>query len=185
MIRCKYCYRSGHTDTNCRQKAMKRSPSMPEWVSKAECKKCKKKGHLSFNCPPKYDNKPLKHRNEQRYNKYNNKETANVCEFAGMTSHHIPYCSECTDHQNRNFHKSHKQNTQNHNISLNHIQELYQSKINHQKKNQMRNNYHNKTRYKKNSTKLVSNQIYNKFCSYKYHTREIRKLCNTAFSIKG
>ena len=58
-LRCKYCYRPGHTDTNCRQKAMKRPPSMPEWVSKAECKKCKKKGHLSFNCPPKYNNKPL------------------------------------------------------------------------------------------------------------------------------
>ena len=85
---------------------MKRPPSMPEWVSKAECKKCKKKGHLSFNCPPKYDNKPLKHRNEQRYNKYNNKETANVCEFAGRTSHHIPHCLTCTDHQNRNLKKN-------------------------------------------------------------------------------
>ena len=106
MIRCKYCYRSGHIDTNCRQKAMKRPPSMPEWVSKAECKKCKKKGHLSFNCPPRYDNKPLKHRNEQRYNKYNNKETANVCEFAGMTSHHTPYCLKCKDYQNRKLKKN-------------------------------------------------------------------------------
>ena len=105
MLRCKYCYRPGHIDMNCRQKAMKRPPSMPEWVSKVECKKCKKKGHLSFNCPPKYDNKPIKHKNEQRYNKYNNKETANVCEFAGMTSHHIPHCLTCIDHQNRNFHK--------------------------------------------------------------------------------
>ena len=104
-MRCKYCYRSGHTDIYCRQKAMKRPPSMPEWVSKAECKQCKKKGHSSFNCPPKYGNKPIKHRNEQRYNKYNNKETANVCEFAGMTSHHIPYCLTCTDYQNRNLHK--------------------------------------------------------------------------------
>ena len=84
---------------------MKRPPSMPEWVSKAECKKYKKKGHLSFNCPPKYDNKSIKHRNEQKCNKYNNKETANICEFTGMTSHHIPYCLTCTYHQNRNFHK--------------------------------------------------------------------------------
>ena len=38
-LRCKYCYSPGHTDANCRQKAMKRPPSMPEWVSKAECKK--------------------------------------------------------------------------------------------------------------------------------------------------
>ena len=74
VMRYKQCYRSGHTDTICRQKAMKRPSYMPEWVSKAECKKCKKKGHLSFNCPPKYDNKPIKHKNEQRYNKYNNKE---------------------------------------------------------------------------------------------------------------
>ena len=75
---------------NCRQKAMKRSPSMPEWVSKAECKKCKKKGHLSFDCPPKYDNKPLKHNNEQRYSKLINRESANVCEFAGMTNSYDP-----------------------------------------------------------------------------------------------
>ena len=42
-LRCKYCYRPGHTDTNCRQKAMKRPPSMPEWISKAECKKRKRR----------------------------------------------------------------------------------------------------------------------------------------------
>ena len=113
-MRCKYCYRPGHINMNCREKAMKRPPSMPEWVSKAECKKCKKKGHSSYNCPQKYD-----------------------------------------------------------------IQDLYQSKLNHQKKNQMRNICHNRTRHKKNFTNLVQNQIYNKFCSYKYHTREIRKLCNT------
>ena len=29
-LRCKYCYRPGHSDTNCRQKAMKRPPSMSE-----------------------------------------------------------------------------------------------------------------------------------------------------------
>ena len=111
--------------------------------------------------------------------KHNNKETENVCEFAGMTSHHIPYCLTCIDHQNRNLHKQNQKNIQNHNTSLNHIQDLYQSKLNHQKKNQMRNICHNKTRHKKNSTNLVPNQIYNKFCSYKYHTRKIRKLCNT------
>ena len=76
---------------------------MLEWVSKAECKKCKKKGDLSFNYPPKY-NKPIKSRNEQRYNKYNNKESTNVCEFAGMTSHYIPFCWTCTDQQNRDPH---------------------------------------------------------------------------------
>ena len=69
---------------------MKRPPSMPEWVSKAECKKCKKKGHLSFNCPRAYDNKPIKHKNEQRYNRLNNKESANICEFAGMANHSNP-----------------------------------------------------------------------------------------------
>ena len=89
-IRCKYCYRTGHTDANCRQKAMKRPPSMPDWVSKAQCNKCKKKGHLSFNCPPKYDNKPIKSKPDRRHkykSNYANKETANVCEFAGTTSH--------------------------------------------------------------------------------------------------
>ena len=111
-----------------------------------------------------YDNKPIKHRNEQRYNKYNNKETTNVCEFAGMISHHIPYCWTCTDHQNRNLHKKHQKNLQNHNISLNHIQDIYQSKLNHQKsRNHTRNICHNKTRYKTNSSKQVSNHIYNKF----------------------
>ena len=96
-MRCRFCYTSGHTDANCRQKVMKRPPPMPDWVSKAEYKRYKKKGHLSFNCPPRYDNKPFKSQNEQRYYKYNNKETANACEFAGMTSHHIPYCWTCSD----------------------------------------------------------------------------------------
>ena len=32
-IRCKYCYRLGHEDTECRQKQSKRPPSMLEWVS--------------------------------------------------------------------------------------------------------------------------------------------------------
>ena len=40
--RCKYYYRPGHIDTNCKQKSMKRPPSMPEWVSKAQCNKCTK-----------------------------------------------------------------------------------------------------------------------------------------------
>ena len=101
IIQCRYCYRSGHTDANCRQKAIKRPPSMPDWGSKAECEKCKKKGHLSFNCPPRYDNKPIKSKNEQRYSKYNNKETANVCEFAGMASHHFPHCWTCSNQQTK------------------------------------------------------------------------------------
>ena len=46
--RCKYCYRTGHTDINCKQKGMKRPPSMPEWVSKAQCNKCTKT-HLNEN----------------------------------------------------------------------------------------------------------------------------------------
>ena len=96
LMRCKYCYKPEHTDINCRQKAMKRPPSMPEWVSKAECKKCKKKGHLSFNCPSKYDNKPIKHKNEQRYKRLNNKESANIWEFAGMTNYYDPPCWTCS-----------------------------------------------------------------------------------------
>ena len=50
-VRCKYCYRPGHTDSECRDKENKRPPSMPEWVAKIQCSKCKKTGHLSFNCP--------------------------------------------------------------------------------------------------------------------------------------
>ena len=30
-----------------------RTPSMPEWISKATCLRCKKKEHLAFNCPDK------------------------------------------------------------------------------------------------------------------------------------
>ena len=94
-LRCKYCYRLGHSDTNCRRKAIKRPPYIPEWVSKAECKKCKKKGHLSLNCPPKYDNKPIRLQNENRYNKVNKKESTNFCEFVGITSHYVPQCCTC------------------------------------------------------------------------------------------
>ena len=96
-LRCKYCYRPGNTDTNCRQKGMKRPPTMPEWISKVECKKCKKKGHLSFNFPPKYDNRPIKHKNDNRYNKLNNRESANLCEFAGMASHYNTNYWTCAD----------------------------------------------------------------------------------------
>ena len=93
MTRCKYCYRTGHTDANCRQKAMKRPPSMPERVSKAQYNKCKKKGHLSFNCSPKYDNKPIKSKSDrrQKFRNNNKKESANVCEFAGTTLHYDPH----------------------------------------------------------------------------------------------
>ena len=58
--RCRYCYRAGHTDNNCQDRANKRPPSMPEWISKATCAKCKKKGHLAFNCPPTFGNKMVK-----------------------------------------------------------------------------------------------------------------------------
>ena len=80
MKRRKYCYRTGRTDANCRQKAMKRPPSMPEWVSKAQYNKCKKKGRLSFNCPPKYYNKPIKSKSDRRhkFRNNNNKESVNV-----------------------------------------------------------------------------------------------------------
>ena len=43
-IRCKYCYRVGHTDTTCRDKQDKRPPSMPQWAKFSTCMKCKKKG---------------------------------------------------------------------------------------------------------------------------------------------
>ena len=91
LMRCKYYCRPGHTDMNCRQKAMKRPPSMPQWVFKAECKKCKKKGHISFNFPPKYDNQPIKHKNEQKCSRLvNNTESTNVCEFAGIENYYVP-----------------------------------------------------------------------------------------------
>ena len=61
----------------------------------SQCKKCKKKGHSSFKCPPKYDNKPIKHKNEVRYNKFKNKENENLRECAGMTCHYIPECWTC------------------------------------------------------------------------------------------
>ena len=40
MIRCKYCYRSGHKDFACPDKRQKRPPSTPTWVSNATCMKC-------------------------------------------------------------------------------------------------------------------------------------------------
>ena len=39
LIRCKYYYRSGHLDSKCPDKANKRPPSMPEWISKTTCLK--------------------------------------------------------------------------------------------------------------------------------------------------
>ena len=89
-IRCKYCYRIGHHDSQCKQKEAKRPPSMPDWVSKATCRKCKKKGHLAFNCPPKYENKPYKSKNDVRNRKEHISETAaNVTEFAGSATHYV------------------------------------------------------------------------------------------------
>ena len=95
IIRCKYCYRTGHTDLSCPDKKRKRPPSMPLWVSGATCMKCKKKGHLSFNCPPKYACKVIKPK-DYKY-KSKNQESANKVEaqdddkvksveFAGMAS---------------------------------------------------------------------------------------------------
>ena len=96
-IRCKYCYRKGHTDHNCPDKANKRPPSMPEWISKATCAKCKKKGHLAFNCPPKFGNKPIKSNKPYKRKEPHKIESADhVTEFAGMVYH------------KNNYHKSHK-----------------------------------------------------------------------------
>ena len=95
IIRCKYCYRSGHFDSKCPDKANKRPPSMPEWISKATCLRCKKKGHLAFNCPPKYNCKIIKansknHNDGNRINANNVKdcadEPAKLTEFAGMAT---------------------------------------------------------------------------------------------------
>ena len=87
-IRCKYCYRKGHSDNNCQDKANKRPPSMPEWISKATCAKCKKKGHLAFNCPPKYGNKIVKSSKFSKKKGPNKIESADhVTEFAGMVYH--------------------------------------------------------------------------------------------------
>ena len=69
-LRCKYCYKSGHSEQECRDRKMKRPPSMPEWVGNAQCNKCKKKGHLSFNCPPKFNNQKRKTPKLDRYQKY-------------------------------------------------------------------------------------------------------------------
>ena len=91
-IRCKYCYRVGHTDTSCRDKQDKRQPSMPQWAKHATCMKCKKKVHLVFNCPPtKYNckvGKPPVNKNKS-YNKKNSKtqkeeSAALVKEFTSM-----------------------------------------------------------------------------------------------------
>ena len=60
IIRCKYCYCTGHTDSKYPDKERKRPPSMLKWISKATCQKCKKKGHLAVNCPPKYLCKTIK-----------------------------------------------------------------------------------------------------------------------------
>ena len=38
---------------------------------------------------------PIRHKNENRHSTLNNKESANLCEFAGMASHYIPQCWTC------------------------------------------------------------------------------------------
>ena len=55
-IRCKYCYKPGHHDAQCRDKANKRPPSMPDWVANIQCSTSKRKGHMTFNCPPRFKN---------------------------------------------------------------------------------------------------------------------------------
>ena len=132
---------------------MKRPPTMPEWISKAECKKCKKKGHLSFNCPPKYDNKPIKHKNDNRYNKLNNRESANLCEFAGMASHYKTNYWTCTG-----ISHSHQRKPRSH------VKNLCVNK--------------NKSKYPC-VTKLYPQHVSNMIYSFKCHRREIEKLCNT------
>ena len=69
--RCKYCYRPGRIDPECRDKENERPPSVVDWVSKIQCSKNKKTGHLAFNCPPKFNNIKRKSPKENRYNKYN------------------------------------------------------------------------------------------------------------------
>ena len=97
-----------------------------------------------------------------------------------MTSHYIPYCWTCTDQQNKGPHPKHRKDLQRHNISLNRIQALYHSKLNHKKsRNHIRVLCENRTKHKACSTKKISKHIYNKFCPYKYHEKEIIKLCNT------
>ena len=91
-LRCKYCYRKGHTDHNCPDKANKRPPSMPEWISKETCAKCKKKGHLTFNCPPKFGNKLIKSSKFPKKKESQKIESADhVIEFAGMVCYKDKY----------------------------------------------------------------------------------------------
>ena len=41
IVRCKYCYRTGHTDLACPDKKRKKPPSMPLWITNATCVKYK------------------------------------------------------------------------------------------------------------------------------------------------
>ena len=116
-------------------------------------KKCKKKGHLSFNWSPKYDNKPIKNKNENRYNKLNNRESSNLCEFAWMTSHYNPKCWTCAS-----ISRSHQRKPKSH------VQNVCVNK-----------NKSNFPCVTKKHPQHVSNMIY----SFKYHRIEIEKLCNT------
>ena len=95
IVRCKYCYRCGHTDEDCQDKKQKRPPSMPSWVSKTTCMNCKKKGHLAFNCPPKYACKVIRPKNQKSKKttrtmannvKDEPEQTCKIVEFAGMAT---------------------------------------------------------------------------------------------------
>lgn len=76
-MRCKYCYKPGHIDDTCRDKAQKSPPTMPDWVANITCTKYKKKGHMAFNCPPKYNNQKKKSPKFNRFNKYRKKTSEN------------------------------------------------------------------------------------------------------------
>ena len=116
-IRCKYCYRLGHTDSNCNDKSRKRPPSMPEWVSKIRCSKCKKSGHLLFNCPPKYKHK-IRKLESNKPNDFNKtkENAAKATEFAGSVTHvrkcdindayyHINISQKSKNHKNGNSYR--------------------------------------------------------------------------------
>ena len=92
-MRCKYCHRVGHTDLNCRDKKLKRPPSMPDWVVRAKCRKCMKSGHLTFNCPPKYKCKVRRFDSKGKTDTSVSMERAAKAtdEFAGNT-YHIQKC---------------------------------------------------------------------------------------------
>ena len=166
--RCKYCYRPGHTDPECRDNENKRPPSMPDWVSKIQYSKCKKTEHLTFNCPPKFINIKRKSPKENRYNKYNkynnhkdkggdgeNKtETAAVAtvEFAGFVT-----ASNFMKHKHQHTHKNCRLP-----LDIDHLTRMHhQTTIGESKNN---SNFHNNNNLSKskNNTKNRERNFLNK-----------------------